>query len=75
MATHASTSLPIGLPALPGDVRLMNAVAQVVLALAAAAALALAVLWLMRAPWFAIRSIQLDGELTRSSIHTVRANA
>ena len=64
-------------PALPvpGDVRLMNAVAGSVFALTAAALLAAGVLWLMRAPAFAIRAIQLDGELSRNSVPTIRANA
>jgi cell division protein FtsQ len=44
--------------------------AGVVLALLAAGAL-----WLTRSPWFAIRAIQLEGELTRNSINTIRANA
>lgn len=72
MVRSPTAPLPI---ALPGDVRLMNAAAQIVFALAGAAALALAVLWLTRAPWFVIRQVQLEGGLTRSSIPTVRANA
>lgn len=60
---------------MPGDVRLMNAVAGAVFALTAAALLAAGVLWLMRAPAFAIRAIQLDGDLTRNSVPTIRANA
>jgi cell division protein FtsQ len=61
--------------ALPRDVRLMNAVAATVFVLASAAAAALGVLWLMRSPMFPIRSIQLDGDLARNSVPTVRANA
>lgn len=61
--------------ALPADVRLMNAVSAVVFALAALTLLAAGVLWLTRAPWFAIRAIQLEGELARSSLPTLRANA
>lgn len=60
---------------MPGDVRLMNAVAAGVFALTAAALLAAGMLWLMRAPAFAIRAIQLEGELTRNSVPTIRANA
>jgi cell division protein FtsQ len=33
------------------------------------------VLWLMRSPLFPIRSIQLDGDLARNSVPTIRANA
>lgn len=60
---------------LPFDVRLMNGVASAVFALAAVALLALGVLWLTRAPLFTIRAIQLDGDLGRNSVSTIRANA
>jgi cell division protein FtsQ len=61
--------------ALPFDVRLMNAIALGVVALAALVLLAAGISWLLRAPVFTLRSITLDGELTRSSLATVRANA
>jgi len=61
--------------ALPADVRLMNAVASVVLGVAAAGAAVAGVLWLMRSPLFPIRGIQLDGDLSRNSVPTIRANA
>ena len=60
---------------MPADIRLMNAVASAVYALAAVGALIAGVLWLMRSPLFPIRSIQLDGELARNSVPTIRANA
>jgi cell division protein FtsQ len=60
---------------LPGDVRLMNAVASTVYVLAAMALAALALAWLARTPWFAIRAIQLEGEMTRNSAETIRASA
>ncbi len=60
---------------MPADIRLMNAVASAVYALAAVGALIAGVLWLMRSPLFPIRSIQLDGDLARNSIPTIRANA
>jgi cell division protein FtsQ len=71
-----ATALPpsAALP-LPADVRLMNGVASGVFAIAAAAFVTVAVLWASRAPLFTLRSIQLDGELTRNSVNTVRANA
>lgn len=62
-------------PELPFDVRLMNGVASGVFLLAAAALLAAGVLWLTRAPLFTIRSIQVDGDLNRNSVSTIRANA
>lgn len=60
---------------LPLDVRLMNGAATVVFALAAAAVVAAGVLWLGRTSWFPVRFIQLEGELQRNSVSTVRANA
>jgi cell division protein FtsQ len=60
---------------LPADVRLMNAVASAVFVLAAAGAGLAAWAWLMRSPWFPIRAIQLDGDLARNSLPTIRANA
>jgi cell division protein FtsQ len=61
--------------ALPADVRLMNAVAAAVFLLAAAGAGVAAWAWLMRSPLFPIRAIQLDGDLARNSVPTIRANA
>ncbi len=61
--------------ALPLDVRLMNGVATAVFLLGALALLAAAVLWLTRAPLFTLQSIRLEGELSRNSVNTVRANA
>jgi cell division protein FtsQ len=62
-------------PVLPPDVRLMNAVASTVFVLAGVGALAAAGAWLMRSPIFPIRGIQLDGDLARNSVPTIRANA
>ena len=60
---------------LPADVRLMNAVASSVFVLTTLGLAASAVLWLMRSPMFPIRGIQLDGDLARNSVPTIRANA
>jgi cell division protein FtsQ len=60
---------------LPADVRLMNSVATVVFVLAALGAAVASVLWLMRSPFFPIRSIQLQGDMARNSVPTIRANA
>jgi cell division protein FtsQ len=62
-------------PALPADVRLMNAVAATVFVFALAGGAVAAWLWLMRSPLFPIRTIQLDGDLARNSVPTLRANA
>ena len=71
---RAAATLPLPVE-LPFDVRLMNGVASAVFAVAAAALLALGVLWLTRAPLFTIGAIQLDGDLGRNSVSTIRANA
>jgi cell division protein FtsQ len=60
---------------MPLDVRLMNGVAAAVFALAALTLLVAGVLWLTRSPFFAIRAIQVDGDLARNSVPTIRANA
>lgn len=61
--------------ALPGDVRLMNLVSGLVAAGVAIGLLLGALLWITRSPWFAIRGIELQGEMTRNNVNTVRANA
>jgi cell division protein FtsQ len=80
MATLRRSAQPAAAPArgglpLPADVRLMNAVAAAVFVLAAAGAGVASWAWLMRSPWFPIRAIQLDGDLARNSVPTIRANA
>lgn len=60
---------------LPADVRLMNTVANTVFVLAGVGAVAAGLAWLMRSPVFPIRSIQLEGDLARNSVPTIRANA
>jgi cell division protein FtsQ len=60
---------------MPVDVRLMNAVASAVFALAGVGIVAAGLLWLMRSPMFPIRTIQLDGDMARNSVPTIRANA
>ena len=60
---------------LPPDVRLMNATAAALAAAAAILVAAMAVMWLARQPFFAIRSISVDGDVARNSVSTIRANA
>ncbi|MBA4175793.1 MAG: cell division protein FtsQ [Leptothrix sp. (in: Bacteria)] len=64
------TALP-----LPPDVRLMNALASTVFVAAGVGVAVAGVLWLMRSPMWPIRAIQLDGDLARNSVPTIRANA
>ncbi|HRH87893.1 MAG TPA: cell division protein FtsQ/DivIB [Rubrivivax sp.] len=60
---------------LPFDVRLMNGAASALFVLAGLGLAVAALLWVMRAPWLNIRVIQLEGELQRNSVATIRANA
>lgn len=60
---------------LPADVRWMNATASVLFMLFALAVLALALAWLVRQPVFTLRAIRIDGDVSRNSVATIRANA
>ena len=60
---------------LPLDVRLMEATAKTVFVLAAAVLVAAWLAWLARSPVFTLRAIQLDGDLQRSHLAALRANA
>ena len=61
--------------ALPGDVRLMNITAVMLFGLVAVALAVAAVLWAARHPLFSIRAIRVEGDVTRNSVATIRANA
>jgi cell division protein FtsQ len=60
---------------LPGEVRLMNIAGSVMFMVAALLALALLIGWLTRQPMFTIRMLRIEGEVTRNSVATIRANA
>jgi len=86
MATTATLPLPprrtrpvpaarVSRVELPLDVRLMNGVASTVFVLAGVGLVVAGLLWLMRSPMFPIRGIVLDGDLSRNSVPTIRANA
>ena len=60
---------------LPGDVRLMNATAAIFAVLGALAIVAMAMAWLVKQPVFNVRAIRIDGDVTRNSVATIRANA
>lgn len=62
-------------PPMPGDVRLMRVTANLLFVLAALALAAAGVLWLLRHPLFALHSIRVEGEVSRNSVATIRANA
>ncbi len=59
---------------LPIDVRLMNATAAILFAAFGIMALAAVVAWLARLPAFSIRGITVTGDVTHSSVATLRAN-
>lgn len=59
---------------LPADVRLMNGAAALSALLAGVLLLASAMAWLGRSPAFPLRSIDLEGEVQRNSVATLRAN-
>jgi len=61
--------------ALPMDIRLMNGAASALFALVGLGLCAALLLWLARSPWLNIRAVQLEGELQRNSVATIRANA
>ena len=71
MATLAATPLF----ELPRDVRLTHNATRLVLVLAALALCAALALWLARLPLFALRGILVEGDVTRNSVSTIRANA
>lgn len=67
-----TASLP---PTLPPDIRLMNAVSALLLAGLVLLAVGLSLQWMVRLPVFAIRAIQVEGDVTRNSAASLRANA
>ena len=67
---HANTP-----SALPMDVRLMDSTAKLLFALVALGLLALALSWAARLPTFGFRSIRVEGDVSRNSASTIRANA
>jgi cell division protein FtsQ len=62
-------------PGLPGDVRLMNTTALLMAVIGALLLAALGVVWAARQPVFSLHAIRVEGEVTRNSVATIRANA
>ena len=81
MARAATLSSPFSQQAaaagvvLPADVRLMQATANTVLALVVLGLLAAGLQRLARAPIFNIQAIRIEGDVSRNSESTIRANA
>lgn len=61
--------------ALPSDVRLMNAVSALLVAALVATAAWAALRWVVRLPTFNFRAIQVEGDVNRNSVASLRANA
>lgn len=59
----------------PLDVRLLNLTATVLFGVAVLIGVAGVVTWLVRQPLFNVRGIRVEGDVTRNSISTIRANA
>jgi cell division protein FtsQ len=77
MAVRRRATRTVAAPpaALPGDVRLMNLVSALVFVAVALALLAAGASRLAHAAMFDIALIRVEGELTRNSVPTIRANA
>ncbi len=74
MRNQAALRQPAG-SALPVDVRVLNTAASVLLVAAGLMAGAMALMWLIRQPVFTIRAIRVEGDVSRNSMSTIRANA
>ncbi len=61
--------------ALPPDVRLMNAVSALLMAALLVAAAWAALRWVVQLPVFSVRTIQVEGDVSRNSVASLRANA
>jgi cell division protein FtsQ len=71
-AFEANAASPLQIP---GDLRLMHATASTLFVLAGIALTVLALNWLIHRPVFALHAIRIEGDVTRSSVATIRANA
>lgn len=59
----------------PLDVRLLNITASVLFVVAGLIVVVGVVTWLVRQPVFSVHSIRVEGDVTRNSVSTIRANA
>ncbi len=75
MILRAPTPEYVAAVIVPADVRLMRATANTVFVGVALALAVAAAAWAARSPLFAIQRIQIEGEVTRNSESTIRANA
>ncbi|KQW52353.1 MULTISPECIES: cell division protein FtsQ/DivIB [unclassified Roseateles] len=61
--------------ALPSDVRLMNAVSALLVSALLATAAWAAIRWVVGLPVFNFRAVQVEGDVSRNSVASLRANA
>jgi cell division protein FtsQ len=66
---------PADAVALPGDIALMNVTAAVFAVIGAVLVVATLLLAVVRQPVFALRAIRIEGDVSRNSLSTIRANA
>lgn len=71
----ATTAYRPDTPPIPGDVWLMHATASALFVVAGLALAALALNVVVRLPAFALKAIRVEGDVTRNSVSTIRANA
>ncbi len=75
LSTHFSRQAAADAPVLPADVRLMQATANAVLALLVLGLVAAGLQRLVRLPVFNLQAIRIEGDVSRNSESTIRANA
>lgn len=68
-------SSAVATAALPPDIRLMNAVSALLVAALLGTAAWAAARWVVRLPVFNFRAIQVEGDVSRNSVASLRANA
>ena len=61
--------------ALPPDIRLMNAVSALLVAALLVTAAWGVLRWVVRLPAFNLRAVQVEGDVSRNSVASLRANA
>jgi len=67
MSPRRSTPVPL-------DIRLMQALTVLLVAAALAVAVSAGLLWLARQPWFDLRAVVVQGEVTRNNALTLKTN-
>lgn len=74
MRAQATFQSPLAVD-MPAEVRLLNMTSSVLFIVGGVLLAVLALMWLIRQPMFTIRAVKVEGEVTRNSVSTIRANA